>query len=88
MANVIAQLNPIQSYAVAVFDGVFSDSEISSHRNRVFYRVANFRSPKTNKALGEVLNEEEIGSIINELDNLQFQRKLQGKIARAGEASF
>ena len=78
----------IQEYATKVFDGVFSSEEIASHRARVFYRLANFTSAKSNKKLSEVLTQDEIGEIINELDTIQFNRRLQARVTRAGEAQF
>ena len=86
--NNIQPANRVKAYAVSIFDGVFPSEQIENKRNMVFYRIANFQSPKTGKKLSEVLSEEQIGEIINELDTLQFNRRLQSKIARAGEAQF
>lgn len=80
--------NPIVSYIVKVFDGVFSESDIQTNRKYCFYRIANFESPKTKVRLNTILNDDEIGEIINELSTLQFNRKLAQRVARAGEASF
>lgn len=88
MATIANKTKLIQEYATKVFDGVFSSEEISSHRARVFYRLANFTSPTTGKKLSEVLSEDQIGEVINELDTIQFNRRLQSKISRAGEAQF
>ena len=88
MATTTPTLSKIQAYAISIFDGVFSTEQIENKRNVCFYRIANFQSPKTGKKLSEVLSEEQIGEVINELDTLQFNRRLQSKIARAGEAQF
>lgn len=84
----VAQANPIISYVVKVFDGVFSEQEIQTNRKYCFYRIANFSSPKTQVRLNTILNDDELGEIINELSTLQFNRKLAQRVARAGEASF
>lgn len=84
----VAQANPIISYVVKVFDGVFSEQEIQANRKYCFYRIANFESPKTKARLNTVLSDDDIGEIINELSTLQFNRKLAQRVARAGEASF
>jgi len=86
--NQVITLNKTQKYLVSIFDGAFSEQQLENKRNLCFYRVANFQSPKTGKKVGEVLNEDAIGVILNELDNLQFNRKLASKVARAGEAQF
>ena len=80
--------NPIISYTVKVFDGVFSEAEIQTNRKYVFYRIANFKSPKTEASLNTVLNDDQIGDIINELSTLQFNRKLAQRVSRAGECTF
>lgn len=85
MENQIPQLNPTQAYAVKLFDGVFSADVISNKRSTVFYRIANFRSPKTQRAISEVLTQDQIGEVINELDSLQFNRSIASRVARAGE---
>lgn len=82
------KLNKIQAYAISIFDGVFSAELLETKRNSAFYRIANFQSPKTQKKLSDVLSQDQLGEIINELDTLQFNRKLQSKVARAGEAQF
>lgn len=88
-APVVAPVaNPIISYVVKVFDGVFSESDIQTNRKYCFYRIANFESPKTKLRLNTVLSDDEIGEIINELSTLQFNRKLAQRVYRAGEASF
>jgi len=88
MTTTTPKLNKISTYVISIFDGVFSTEQIENKRNVCFYRIANFQSPKTGKKLSEVLSEEQIGEVINELDTLQFNRKLTAKIARAGEAQF
>ena len=80
--------NPIVSYIVKVFDGVFSESDIQTNRKYCFYRIANFESPKTKVRLNTILNEDEIGEIINELSTLQFNRRLAKRVAQAGDAQF
>lgn len=85
---VALKANPIVSYIVKVFDGVFSEQEIQTNRKYCFYRIANFESPKTKVRLNTILSDDEIGEVINELSTLQFNRKLAQRVARAGEASF
>lgn len=84
----VAQANPIISYVVKVFDGVFSESDIQTNRKYCFYRIANFSSPKTQVRLNTILNDDEIGEIINELSTLQFNRRLAKRVAQAGDAQF
>lgn len=81
-------LNKTQQYLVSIFDGVFSADLIANKRSLVFYRIANFASPKTQTKVSSVLTEDEIGTIINELDSLQFNRSIASRVAKAGEASF
>lgn len=86
--TVVNQNQPIIDYTVKVFDGLFSEQEINTKRNYVFYRVANFESPRTKLRLNSVLSDEEIGEVINELSTLQFNRKLQARTSRAGNCAF
>lgn len=85
---VVNQNQPIIDYTVKIFDGLFSENEINTKRNYVFYRVANFESPKTKRRLNSILSDEEIGEIINELSTLQYNRRLQARINRAGDCAF
>lgn len=82
------QLNPTQLYLTKVFDGVFSETDISNHRARVFYRIVNFTSPKSGAKVGDILSADEVGEIINELDTLQFNRKIAMRVAKLEEANF
>ena len=66
---------------VQLFDGEFSSETIATKRNLVFYRVANFMTPKGTR-VSDVLNEEQIGEVINTLDNLQYSRRMEAKIKR------
>ena len=75
----------IKTYLVKLFDGEFSSQTIEDKRNMVFARIAGYVSPKTGQQVGEVLSANEIGSIINILDNLQFSRVLTNKAKRLGE---
>lgn len=75
----------IIAYLVKLFDGEFSSDYIQDKRNVVFARVAGYVSPKTGKQVGEILTADDIGSIINTLDNLQFNRRLEAKARRLGE---
>ena len=84
----VAQANQIISYVVKVFDGVFSESDIQANRKYCFYRIANFESPKTKVRLNTILNDDEIGEVINELSTLQFNRRLAKRVAQAGDAQF
>lgn len=79
---------PIIDYTVKVFDGLFSENDINTKRNYVFYRIANFESPRTKRRLNSILSDEEIGQVINELSTLQFNRKLQARTSRAGNCAF
>ena len=85
---VVNKNQPIIDYAVKVFDGLFSEQEINAKRNYVFYRIANFESPRTKLRLNSVLSDDEIGEVINELSTLQYNRKLQARINRAGDCAF
>ena len=82
------QLNPTQVYLSKVFDGVFSEADITNHRSRVFYRIVNFTSPKSGVKVGDVLSSDQVGEIINELDTLQFNRKVAMRVAKLEEANF
>ena len=82
------QLNPTQVYLSKVFDGVFSEADIANHRSRVFYRIVNFTSPKSGVKVGDVLSSDQVGEIINELDTLQFNRKVAMRVAKLEEANF
>lgn len=66
---------------IQLFDGEFSAEMIMNKRNSVFYRIANFTTPAGTK-VSTVLTEEQIGEIINDLDNLQYSRRMQAKIKR------
>ena len=68
-------------YAVKIFDGMFSESQIENNRKTVFYRIANAPTPKGN-LLGNIMDQDEIGSVINELAQLQFNRRFQAKASR------
>jgi hypothetical protein len=68
---------------IKVYDGEFSSEFIAKHRNTVFYKIANFTTPKGTK-VSAVLNKEQIGELINELDSLQDSRRLQAKMKRLG----
>ena len=81
-------IQAVNAYVISIFDGVFSENDIVNHRNKVFYRLSNFVSPKTQRLLSEVLSEDQIGDIINMLDTLQFNKRLSPRVARAGEAQF
>ena len=75
----------IVTYLTKLFDGEFSSEFIQSKRNVVFGRIASYTSAKTGKQVGQVLSADEIGSIINQLENLQFSRRLADKARRLGE---
>ena len=75
----------IVTYLTKLFDGEFSSEFIQSKRNVVFGRIASYTSAKTGKQVGQVLSADEIGSIINQLENLQFSRRLADKAKRLGE---
>ena len=77
------QLQEFTTKVVKVFDGEFSSDFIASHRKTCFYRIANFTTPKGTK-VNDILNDDEIGAVINELDNLQYSRRLQAKAKRLG----
>jgi hypothetical protein len=74
------KLTPVE-YLTKVFDGVFSEAELQNSRKRVFYRVANFESPTTKVRASAILNQDEIGEIINNLEDLQFNRRIAKRIA-------
>lgn len=75
----------IVTYLTKLFDGEFSSDFIQTKRNVVFGRIASYVSPKTGKQVGELLSANEIGEIINNLDNIQFSRRLADKARRLGE---
>ena len=70
-------------YIVNLFDGEFSSEFIASHRNTVFYKIANF-SPKPEVIVSQLFTKEEIGDIINTLDDKQYYRRLAIKAKRLG----
>ena len=75
----------IVTYLTKLFDGEFSSEFIQSKRNVVFGRIASYTSAKTGKQVGEILSADEIGKVINNLDNIQFSRRLADKARRLGE---
>ena len=75
----------IKTYLVRLFDGLFSTQSMEERRNMVFARIAGYTSAKTGIQVGEVLTPDEIGEIINILDNLQFSRRLADKARLLGE---
>lgn len=92
MATTATQTKPntsaIINYVVNCLDGAFSEEMILNARNACFRKVCNFRSPSSGKKVSEVLNQEQIGEILNELEDIQFNRRISAKVARAGEAQF
>ena len=85
MAKTTNNNEVIISYLTKLFDGEFSTDFLQSKRNVVFARIAGYISPKTGKQVGQVLTSDEIGSIINKLDDIQFSRRLEAKARRLGE---
>ena len=75
----------IVTYLTKLFNGEFSSEFIQPKRNVVFGGIASYTSAKTGKQVGQVLSADEIGSIINQLDNIQFSRRLADKARRLGE---
>ena len=75
----------IVTYLTKLFDGEFSSEFIQSKRNVVFGRIASYTSAKTGKQVGEILSADEIGKVINNLDNIQFSRRLADKARRLAE---
>ena len=75
----------IIAYLTKLFDEEFSSDFIQKKRNVVFARIAGYTSPKSGKRVGEILSANEIGELINELDNIQFSRRLDAKAKRLGE---
>ena len=80
------KLTPTE-YLTRVFDGVFSEAEIQNNRKRVFYKIANFKSPTTGVVASNILNQDEIGEVINNLEDLQFNRRIAKRVAGI-EAAF
>jgi len=70
----------IISRVTASLDGAFSEKEIIERRRSVFYQVANLKSPQTGTILGSILDADELGTIVNNLLDLQQSRKLTAKL--------
>jgi thymidylate synthase len=85
MAKTTNNNEVIISYLTKLFDGEFSSDTIINKRGLVFARIAGYVSPKTGKQVGEILTADQIGSIINNLDNIQFNRRMEAKARRLGE---
>ena len=85
MAKTTNNNEVIINYLVKLFDGEFSAEFIQTKRNVVFGRIASYTSAKSGKQVGEILSANDIGSIINKLDDIQFSRRLEAKARRLGE---
>lgn len=57
----------IQSSLATMFGKVLTLRDLTDNRNRCFGMVANFRSPKTQIIVADVLNRDEIGDVLNRI---------------------
>lgn len=57
----------IQEALATMFSKVLTLRDLTDNRNRCFGMVANFRSPKTQIIVADVLNRDEIGDVLNRI---------------------
>ena len=57
----------IQTALASMFGKVLTLRDLTDNRNRCFGMVANFRSPKTQIIVADVLNRDEIGDVLNRI---------------------
>ena len=57
----------IQEALASMFSKVLTLRDLTDNRNRCFGMVANFRSPKTQIIVADVLNRDEIGDVLNRI---------------------
>ena len=57
----------IQEALATMFSKVITLRDLTDNRNRCFGMVANFRSPKTQIIVADVLNRDEIGDVLNRI---------------------
>ena len=55
----------IQSSLATMFGKVLTLRDLIDNRNKCFSMVANFRSPKTQIIVADILNSDEIGDVLN-----------------------
>lgn len=60
-------VDAIQSSLATMFGKVLTLRDLTDNRNRCFGMVANFRSPKTQIIVADVLNRDEIGDVLNRI---------------------
>lgn len=57
----------VQVSLSTMFSKVLTLRDLTDNRNRCFGMVANFRSPKTQIIVADVLNRDEIGDVLNRI---------------------
>lgn len=57
----------IQNALASMFSKVLTLRDLTDNRNRCFGMVANFRSPKTQLIVADVLSRDEIGEVLNRI---------------------